>query len=137
MEIYSNRRWYTDNSTISELFIDENPTRICYILEPTTRAGTDPRGIIAIPTGRYEVTLYNSPKHGRIVPILNNIPGHNYVEIHTGNTEVDTLDCLLPGLTMAVDDVGQSIDAFNILFPLIDKELNTKQVFINIKNEGA
>jgi hypothetical protein len=137
MEIFSTRKWYTDNSTISELYVDEETQRTCYILEPTTRAGKDPRGIVAIPEGRYEITRYNSPRFGMNVPILQNVPGHSYVEIHPGNTEIDTHDCLLPGLIMFTDGVGESRDAFNILFQRIDSELNTKQVWITIKNTGA
>jgi len=71
------------------------------------------------------------------VPLLGNVPGHAYVEIHPGNFEIDTHDCLLPGLTFGLDAVYNSRDAFELLFPLIDKELNTKQVFLNIKNMGA
>lgn len=137
MEIYSNRRWFTDKSTISELFIDQEPQRICFILEPTIRLGIDLRGIVAIPEGRYEITIYDSPHFKMMVPILNSIPGHSYVEIHPGNCPTDTHDCLLPGLEMSTDFVSESVAAFNILFPKIDVELNTKPVFITIKNTGA
>ncbi len=148
MELLSIRRWYTDLSTISELYMDQMPGRFNYFLEPTVRVGKDPRGIVAIPEGRYEITLYNSPRFKMMVPILNNIPGHDYVLIHPGNfegsinpetnlQEFDSKDCLLPGLTMGTDYVGQSRDAFNLLFPKINTELNTKPVFITIKNTGA
>lgn len=137
MELLSLRRWYTDKTTISELFIDQIKEVFCYIMEPTTRAGKDPRGIVAIPEGRYELTLYDSPRFKMKVPLLGNVPGHSYVEIHPGNFEIDTHDCLLPGITYGLDYVGASRDAFDKLFPLIDKELNTKQVFITVKNSGA
>ena len=135
MEIYSNRKFYTDSSTISELFIDQNILMTCYILEPTARE--NPSGLMAIPEGRYEITLYDSPHFKMRVPILNGVPGHTYIEIHPGNFPGDTHDCLLPGLTMDTDFVGQSRDAFNILFPIIDKTLNTSGVYINIKNMGS
>ena len=137
MEILSVRKWYTDKTTISEAFIDQNPVSICYFLEPTTRVGADPRGIVAIPEGRYEITLYDSPLFKMKVPLLGNVPGHEYVEIHPGNFEIYTHDCLLPGITFGLDYVGASRDALDKLFPLIDQELNTKQVFITIKNAGA
>lgn len=137
MEILSVRKWYTNRTTISEAFIDGSPTSICYFLEPTCRAGADPRGIVAIPEGRYEITLYDSPRFKMKVPLLGNVPGHSYVEIHPGNFEIDTHDCLLPGITYGLDYVGASRDAFDKLFPLIDAELNTKQVWITIKNAGA
>lgn len=137
MEILSLRKYYTDKTTISEAYIDQNPEMICYFLEPTIRAGKDPRGIVAIPEGRYEITLYDSPKFQMKVPILGGVPGHSYVEIHPGNFQIDTHDCLLPGLTFGLDYVGSSRDAYEKLFPLIDQELNTKQVFITIKNGAA
>jgi hypothetical protein len=68
------------------------------------------------------------------VPLLGGVPGHSYVEIHPGNFQVDTHDCLLPGLYRGLDSVSNSRDAFDKIFPLIDKELNTKKVFITIKN---
>ena len=137
MEILSLRRWYTDKTTISELFIDQIVDPLCYILEPTTRIGKDPCGIVAIQEGRYEITLYNSPRFQMRVPILQNVPGHSYVEIHPGNFQIDTHDCLLPGTTYGLDYVGNSREAYEKLFPLIDQELNTKSVFITIKNSGG
>lgn len=137
MELISFRKWYTDKTTISELYIDQAVQPLCFMLEPTIRAGADPRGIVAIPDGRYEITLYDSPHFNMKVPLLGNVPGHQYVEIHPGNFERDTHDCLLPGLVKDVDSVSQSRSAFNLLFPLIDHILTTKQVFITIKNTGA
>jgi len=137
MEIYSFRRWFTDKSTISQFYIGQKFNPSCFVLEPTIRRDKDPRGIVAIPEGRYEITLYDSPHFGMKVPLLGNIPGHEYVEIHPGNFPVDTHDCLLPGTTRDVDSVSNSRDAFNIIFPVIDQALNTQKVFINIKNMGA
>lgn len=137
MEIYSFRRWYSDSTTISELFCDEEKGRFCYVLEPTVRVGKDPRGIVAIPEGRYEITLYDSPRFKMKVPLLNGIVGHSMVEIHPGNGEFDSLDCLLPGLDKGVDTVIHSREAFGLLFARIDAALNTKSVFITIKNQGA
>lgn len=137
MELLSLRKWYTDNTTISELYIDQAIQPLCFMLEPTTRAGKDPRGIVAIPEGRYEITLYDSPHFNMKVPLLGNVPGHEYVEIHPGNFEKDTHDCLLPGFKRNIDSVLESRAAFNLIFPLIDHMLTTKSVFITIKNMGA
>lgn len=136
MEIYSSRKWFTDNSTISELCFDEEIEPACFILEPTTRAGKDPRGIVAISTGRYELTSYKSPRFKMIVPLLNNVPGHVAVEMHPGNFSVDTKDCLLPGLYRGLDCVENSRDAFESIFPRIQAAWTTEQVFITIKNSG-
>lgn len=137
MEIISIRKWYTDKTTISELQLDPSQNFDCYILEPTTRVGADPRGILAIPEGRYEITMYDSPRFGMRVPLLNNIPGHNYVEIHPGNTQIDTHDCLLPGMRKDIDTVFNSRSAFGLIVPQIDHALNTQSVYITIKNGAA
>jgi hypothetical protein len=133
MELYLLRRWFTDKSTIGELFINDNILRECFTLEPTTRVGKDPRGIVAIPDGRFEVTLYQSSHFKMIVPILNNIPGHKIVEIHPGDFPTDTHDCVLVGSERGEDRVFSSRSAFYALFPKIDQALNTEQVFLNVK----
>lgn len=137
MEIISLRKWFTDKSTISELSINQGINPFCYVLEPTIRIGKDPRGIVAIPEGRYEVSIYESPRFNMKVPLLKDVPGHSFVEIHPGNSGVDTHDCLLPGLSKTVDWVTESRNAFNLLYPQIDNAINALQkVYITIKNGG-
>ena len=137
MELLSVRKGFSNLTTISQLYIDQIPGPASYILEPTTRVGADPRGIIAIPEGRYEVTMYNSPKNGRRVPILGNVPGRTYIEMHIGNFYTDTDGCLLFGTTMGNDCVLESETAFNLIVPQIDTALTSGSVYITIKNAGA
>lgn len=137
MELHLIRRWFTDKSTIGELFVNDLPTRECYTLEPTVRQGADPRGIVAIPEGRYEITIYDSPHFKMRVPIINTIPGHTYVEIHPGNFPLDTHDCILPGTEKGEDMVLNSQEAFMPLFKKIDDALNTTDVYLTIRNQGA
>jgi len=137
MEIYLTRKWFSDKSTIGELFINDSKKRECYTLEPTCRKEKDPRGIVAIPEGRYEITMYDSPRFKMRVPLLSGIPGHSYVEIHPGNFPNDTNLCILPGMEKEEDKVLHSRDAFNPLREKIDTALNTAKVFININNQGA
>lgn len=136
MEILSLRQWYSDHTTISELFIDQEP-RFAFILEPTVRRDTDPRGIVAIPEGRYEVTMYDSPKNKTRVPILNNVPGRTYIEMHIGNFWNDTDGCLLVGMDRDTDCVLESKKAFSLVVPRIDTALNTGKVFITVRNGKA
>lgn len=51
---------------------------------------------IAVPTGTYKITLYESPKHG-LVPLLNDVKGRTMIEIHEGNFEYDSKGCILVG----------------------------------------
>lgn len=56
------------------------------------------RGRSAIPTGRYRLELYNSPRHGPDTIQLVAVPGFGHVQVHAGNTPDDTLGCLLVGM---------------------------------------
>jgi len=112
------RDTYTAQSTTGLLSI--GGVFFCYTLEP-------PRGV-SIPAGTYPVTLYPSPKFGRIMPLLVNVPGHSYVEIHWGNFPRDTEDCVMVGESRAPDEIGQSREAFAALFPLIEQAVKDPAV---------
>lgn len=45
--------------------------------------------------GTFQLTKYNSPDHGFPVPLINNVPNHQGVEIHIGNKVADTKGCLI------------------------------------------
>lgn len=49
---------------------------------------------LCIPAGRYKITLYKSPVHGS-VPLLHDVPGRSWIEIHAGNYERDSKGCIL------------------------------------------
>jgi hypothetical protein len=122
MDLLVNRTTRTGNSTIGEFSVNGN--FFSYCLEPTDRGLTSDMdaGQIAaikipdktcIPTGSYAVTSYYSTKNGRNVPLLNNVPGYQYVEIHQGNFPKDTDGCLLLGVNQGVDYVGPSDNIVN------------------------
>lgn len=132
----------THYSTIGNLSIGE--TFFSYCLEPTDRGLTHDMTIdqiealkipkqTCIPNGRYEIKLYNSPKHGLCL-CLQDVPGFGFVEIHIGNYPHDTEACLLPGAGKQKDMVTNSksmVTTLNTkLFPLLKS--GTK-VFINYK----
>ena len=50
-------------------------------------------GKSAIPRGRYEIELYLSPRHG-LVPMLQDVPGFKYIEIHKANRSEELLGCI-------------------------------------------
>ena len=106
------RDQFTQESTGGQLFIDG--VFQCFTLEPVTRADdVKPR---AIPEGTYTLDIRFSPKHGRNVPHVENVPGFVEIEIHIGNFPRDTEGCCLVGITRSQDFVGQSHGAFDDLF---------------------
>lgn len=123
-----NRTDFTDQSTIGELTL--NNEFLCWMLEPTCRKQEGVK--LAIPAGKYEITTYDSPKNDMVVPLLKEVPGHSFVEIHPGNYPKDTEDCLLPGLVKATDYVGQSRMAFKKIMPIIEANLNVGKVWIDV-----
>jgi hypothetical protein len=69
-----------------------------YTLEDTVRAGGEKvDGLTAIPAGDYPLTVTYSPKFGRMMPLINNVPGFSGIRIHQGNTAAHTRGCLLVG----------------------------------------
>ena len=74
---------------------------------------------LSIPTGSYGLGIYNSPHAGHLVPILKDVPGRDFVEIHCGNVPEDSKGCILVGSSHIGDTLEGSLIAFNLLFPLI------------------
>lgn len=84
---------------------------------------------MAIPTGTYRVTLYDSPVHGK-VPLLKNVPHRAWIEIHAGNWEKDSKGCILVGTKRD----GWAIDNSRIaLDNLMKKLVKADEIWLTIK----
>lgn len=89
------------------------------------------KGVTAIPTGRYRVTMdVQSPKFrtkamyqfcNGYLPRLINVPGFDGVLIHVGNTAKDTEGCLLVGRNTKVGKVLESRATFVKLYERLRK----------------
>lgn len=89
------------------------------------------KGVTAIPTGRYRVTMdVQSPKFrtkamyqfcNGYLPRLINVPGFDGVLIHVGNTAKDTEGCLLVGRNTKVGKVLESRVTFVKLYERLKK----------------
>ena len=72
-------------------------------------------GITAIPEGKYIVTITESARFKKPLPLLLDVPGFSGIRIHAGNTSKDTEGCILVGETRNADGVGNSRAACNAL----------------------
>jgi hypothetical protein len=109
-------------ATIGRLSIDGRHE--CYTCEDVVRNGPKVHGQTAIPAGRYRIVVTHSPRFGRRLPLLLDVPGFEGIRIHAGNTANDTEGCILPGLGRLRASVTQSRIAFEQLFSKIDAALN-------------
>jgi hypothetical protein len=111
MELILQRRWAVQESTLGELFVEEE--RLCYTLEDVVREGdifqVKVAGKTAIPAGRYRVVIDRSERFSRLasakaghpvdvlLPRLLEVPAFSGIRIHAGNRAEDTEGCILVG----------------------------------------
>ena len=129
--------------TIGRLYIDGE--YFCDTLEDTDRglsqdlpvsvnAAKKKKGITAIPTGRYRITMsVRSPRFsqkkqyqfcGGYLPRLINVPAFDGVLIHIGNTASDTEGCIIVGRNREVGKVLDSTATFRALYERLKAELD-------------
>lgn len=135
--------------TIGKLYIDG--TYFCDTLEDTDR-GLDQsmdlqtilskkkKGITAIPTGTYHITLdVVSPKYSKRsaynfcqgkVPRLLDVPGYDGILIHIGNYPKDTEGCILVGYNTQVGAVLNSTTTFKNFYAIIKEHKNDLKITI-------
>ena len=123
LKINIKRIYKGNNYTIGNLFI--NDIYICDTLEDVVRdLKEDGSGKImnktAIPSGTYKITLEWSPRFGKILPYLHNVPFFTGILIHSGNTINDTSGCILVGWNTVKGQVLNS----KIALTAIMKNLN-------------
>ena len=100
------RHSLTDEYTIGKLYVDKE--YFCDTLEDVVRdknkdgdlndiGENKVYGETSIPYGTYEIEVRYSPKFKRELPALLNVPHFEGILIHRGNTNKDTLGCILVG----------------------------------------
>ena len=123
---------------------------LCYTLEDEHRPISEKvMGETRIPSGTYKITLRTvggfhsrySKKYGDMhkgMLWVRDVPGFEYILIHTGNTDEHTAGCLLVGdtqtqnITKSKDGfIGSSVNAYKRIYPPIAEALDKgKQVTI-------
>ena len=143
MELLLKRKYFTQNSTVSDLSVDG--VFFCNVLEDVDRAldsqmGKERIGWLkqygktAIPYGRYEVIISYSNRFKKYLPLLVNVPGYDGIRIHPGNYHTDTEGCLLPGTysPSVPDFVGKSKVAFDSLMSVLKDAEKKEKIFITV-----
>ena len=142
MNIILNRIAKKAKYTIGKLYI--NDKYFCDTLEDTDRGLTQYMteqqigskkvyGETAIPTGTYRIIISYSNKFKKQMPLLLNVPGFAGIRIHSGNTEKDSLGCILVGKNKAVGKVLESRDTYSKLFSILQEANKKETIKITIK----
>jgi hypothetical protein len=138
MKLLLKRKFKGENYSIGDLYIDGQ--FFCNTIEdrlrplPETCPDT-PKGIsckcrekvyaqTAIPAGTYKITMELSPKFGRILPRLHDVPHFLGILIHSGTTEADSAGCIIVGKNTAKGKVTGSRAISDRLNALLAKEKN-------------
>lgn len=127
-------------ATIGRLHLDG--VFFCYTLEDPVRERPGVPvsewkipGKTAIPAGRYEVLITESPRFKRPLPLLVAVPGFTGVRIHAGNRAEDTEGCILPGYDRGPDWVGRSREAEGaLIYRLSAARTRGEPVTIDVRN---
>ena len=93
------RKVFAKDRTLGELHL-EGTGYFCDTLEPHCIDWSKEKkvaGKTAIPEGRYKVKVGWSPRAGKNVPWLKNVPHFKDIQIHTGNIPGHTRGCILVG----------------------------------------
>lgn len=135
MALLLKREWQGKNCTLGSLFVDEQFE--CYTLEDMDRGlesgGVKIFGSTAIPKGEYKIIIDYSPKCGKEMIHVLNVPQFEGIRIHCGNTNEDTEGCILVGKTREDSCIHESHVALDALFPKIQAALNAgKQVNLKV-----
>jgi len=142
MNITLKREIFNPTNTISSLYIGD--TFFCNVLEDVDRGlyFTQPLeeieklkvyGKTAIPKGVYEIVITYSNKFQQYLPLLLNVPGYAGIRIHSGNTELDTLGCLLPGVSTGTKVIN-SRSTFTKLFKILKEASKKERIFIFVES---
>jgi len=143
MEIRVKRIARKDGYTIGRMSL--NNEYFCDTLEDTDRGLKDTmqvneilakkvKGQTAIPTGKYDVILTFSPKFKRVLPLLLNVPGYQYIRVHHGNLPSSTDGCLLVGENKVKGQIINSRATLEKLMSvLLECEKKKEKVIITIE----
>ena len=153
LELHLKRAFCGERYTIGHITIEDNPFKCDSIERPVRDKNRNGKfdngekkikGDTAIPFGRYEITMrvispaYSKKKAfaftGGRMPRLLNVPEFDGILIHTGNTEKDSLGCIVVGLNTIVGKVTDSMVTFKQLFRILDEAYKAgRAIYITVE----
>ena len=134
MKLRAERLWKKPAYTVGRLYVDGK--LYCNTLEDVVRdldKEAKVPGKTAIPAGTYKVIYNWSPKFGRNLPRLLNVPHFDGILIHPGNTADDSAGCILVGKNTEVGRLTESrytSDKLNVLIE--DAQRHGEEITIDI-----
>lgn len=134
MNLRVERLWKKAAYTIGRLYV--NDELYCNTLEDVVRdldKEAKVPGKTAIPAGKYKVVYNWSPKFGRNLPRLQDVPHFEGILIHSGNTADDSAGCILVGKNTEVGRLTESrytSDKLNVLIE--DAQRHGEEITIEI-----
>ena len=135
MDIIVKREVKKDAYTMGSLYIEGK--WVCNTLEPHCidwKKEQKVMGKTAIPEGRYQVERRESPKFGRLMPYLLDVPHFKGIMIHTGNAPAHTKGCILVGYNTIRGLMLRSKEAMGKLEKWIEQaENNNESIWIEVR----
>jgi hypothetical protein len=99
--LFVNRFSFKETETLSRVYLVEDDGSVSFegfAVEDKVRApGVKVQDETAIPAGSYKMRISKSPKFGRLLPEILDVPGFSGIRIHKGNTAADSSGCLIIG----------------------------------------
>jgi len=108
MRLTLRREQKDQNAIIGTLLVDG--VRECVTMERTS---------VAIPVGQFRVEITFSPHFGKPMPLIDGVPQRTNIRIHPANWPTQLEGCIAVGQSHDVDDLDNSVAAFNPLFAKI------------------
>lgn len=128
MELRVERLWPRENYTVGRLYVNNeffSNTLEDKIIDKDKSGAFDNGekkvyGESAIPYGKYKVIYNWSPKFGRNLPRLLDVPHFEGILIHSGNTARDSAGCILVGKNTSKGMLSESRYTSDKLNEIID-----------------
>jgi hypothetical protein len=133
LEVKVIRKVFTPQSTQGELYVNEQFH--CYTLEDVVRErGVKVYGETAIPGGRYKLAVTFSEHFQKTMPQILDVPMFQGVRIHAGNTNKDTLGCILVGKQKGEDRIWECKGVYESLLSKMNSVARKDLSFISIED---